>query len=211
MTIAALYEQYQLMPNLQEHQYRVTGVAALLCDHLQVKLDREEILQACLLHDMGNIVKFDLLYFPEFLEPKGLAYWQGVQNEFIKKYGDNAHHATIKIVKELGISQRVVELIDAISFNQEKQNYEGNDFSKKICAYADMRVLPHGVRSLQERFDDGQKRYAAKHPQTPFFFAMSAYLKKIETQLFEQMDILPQAINDSTILPYMASFPDMEM
>lgn len=211
MTIATLYEQYRLMPNLQDHQYRVTGVAALLCDHLQVTLDRDAILQACLLHDMGNIIKFDLLYFPEFLEPKGLEYWQGVQNECIQTYGDNAHHATLKIVEELGVSKRVRGLIDAISFNQEKQNYESDDFSRKVCAYADMRVAPHGVVSLQERLDDGQKRYASKHPQTPFFYAMATCLKKIETQLFEQMDISREDVNDSTILPYMKTFIEMEI
>ena len=211
MTIAALYEQYQLMPNLQEHQYRVTGVAALLCDHLQVQLDREAILQACLLHDMGNIIKFDLMYFPEFLEPKGLEYWQGVQQEFVKKYGDNAHHATLKIVQELGVSERVRELIDAISFNQEKHNFESTDFSRKVCAYADMRVLPHGVLSLQERLDDGLKRYGSKHPQTFFFSAMGACLKKIEIQIFNQLDITPVDVNDQTISPYMMKFPEMEI
>jgi HD superfamily phosphodiesterase len=184
MTVKELYQQYQIKSNLQQHMMRVAGVAEFICDHISQPIDREEVLNACLLHDMGNIIKFDLTYFPEFLEPEGLAYWQDVKEQFIEKYGKNEHHATMAIAAEVHASTRTLELIDIISFNLEKENYESNDFSRKICAYADMRVAPYGVVSLAERLEDGRKRYEKPGQKNTFGYVMAAFLKKIEVQIF---------------------------
>ncbi len=193
--ITELYKSYQIMGNLELHMLRVTGVAKEICSHISESVDTENILKACLLHDMGNILKFDLSVFPEFLEPQGLAYWQGVKSDFEKKYGKLVHPATVKIAHEIGASERVIELIDAISFNRAKQNWESHDFGHKICAYADMRVAPFSVVSMKERLEDGQKRYAA----STFTYVMGSYLKKIETQIFEKCDIRPEDITESVV------------
>lgn len=211
MTIAEIYQAYQIMPNLQQHMFRVTGVAEQVCQHLQAHVERENILRACLLHDMGNIIKFDLQYFPEFLEPEGLEYWQQVKDEFIQKYGKNPHHATIAIVTELGASDRIKELIDAVGFNLAKKNFESDDFSRKVCAYADMRVAPHGVVSLSERLEDGRKRYEAKGDHNTFSYVMGAFLKKIEKQLFEKMDIGPEDVTEKSVTPLTEKYPALEL
>lgn len=189
MTIAEVYQRYQIMPSLQLHMLRVSGVAQIIVDHCRQDVDRDEVILACLLHDMGNISKFDLLRFPEFLEPEGLEYWQQVKDEFVKTYGSNSHHAAIAIADELGVSVRVKELIDAISFNRERQNYESDDYSRKICAYADMRVAPEGVTSLEARLDDARVRYSEPGKKDTFHYVMRAYLRKIELQLSEVCDI----------------------
>ena len=85
-TITDIYTEYRIPPALQLHQFRVTGVALQIIGSIDVAVDADSIIVACLLHDMGNIIKFNLDYFPEFLEPEGLEYWQYVQNEFIEKY-----------------------------------------------------------------------------------------------------------------------------
>lgn len=90
------------MPALMMHQVRVAGVAAYISDHIQgVSIDHDDIVTACLLHDMGNILKFDLHRFPAFLEPKGFVYWQQVQDDYRRMYGNDEHEATVKIVKEV--------------------------------------------------------------------------------------------------------------
>ncbi len=211
MTITQLYQKYQIMPNLQQHMFRVTGVAEIICDHLNVKVEKENTLLACLLHDMGNIIKFDLSYFPEFLEPKGLAYWQKVKDEFVANYGKLPHNATLAIAREISISERVCELIDAIGFHLAKQNWQSEDFSRKVCAYADMRVAPFGVTSLQERLDDGRKRYTAKGDKQTFSYVMGAFLKKIERQLFEKMDIQPEEITEEMVKPLTRKYSEMRV
>ncbi len=211
-TVAEIYTQYKIMVSLQRHMLRVAGVAAMICDHLSpdVPVDRENILRACLLHDMANILKFDLTIFPEFLQPEGTEYWQGVKDEFGQKYGKSVHPATIKIVQELGCSQRIVDLIDAVSFNKEKQNFESEDFGRKICAYSDMRVAPLGVVSLTERLEDGKNRYPARSKSDDRFrYAMNALLKKIEVQIFEKCDINPEGITEVEVEKYFPALKEI--
>ena len=51
-----------------------------------------------LLHDLGNIVKFDLEKYPDFLgkEKPRLEYWKKVQKEVREKYGSDDHDVAIK-------------------------------------------------------------------------------------------------------------------
>ena len=87
MKIQKIYDDYKIMPQLQLHQLRVAGVASIIVDNFQEKLDKDAIVSAALLHDMGNIIKFNLNFFPDALEPEGLDHWQSVKDEFILKYG----------------------------------------------------------------------------------------------------------------------------
>lgn len=204
--ITQIYTDYKIMASLQLHMLRVAGVAAMICDHisndLPEKLDKENVIKACLLHDMGNILKFNLDIFPEFLKPQGKEYWQEVKDEFERKYGTKVHQATLQIVDEIGGSERIRELIDAVSFVKQKENFESTDFGKKICAYADMRVIPTTVTSLDERMKDGKERYPQFNSQASGFRYVFAYLKKTEKQIFEQCDIQPEDISEETVEKY---------
>ena len=157
-TISEIYTEYKIMPNLQEHMLRVAGVASLICDNFDEPLNKEEIITACLLHDMGNIIKFKLEIWPQFLEPEGLKYWQNVQSEFKNKYGNNEYLAHGKIANEIGINNRVLEIINAISFLGGTGNASSEDFGKKIAHYCDDRVSPFSVVSLKQRFTDLRKK-----------------------------------------------------
>ena len=63
--ITDIYEKYKIMPLLAMHQIRVAAVAMMICDSLSVPIDKDSVIKACLLHDIGNIIKFDLNHFPE--------------------------------------------------------------------------------------------------------------------------------------------------
>ncbi|HYD35812.1 MAG TPA: HD domain-containing protein [Vitreimonas sp.] len=210
MTIAQLYQQYRLMPNLQQHQLRVAGVAAVIVDTLTTPLsdnDRRHVILACLLHDMGNIVKFDLLKFPEFVPAGELEYWQEIQKEFVAKYGHNDHDATMKIIDEIGVELRVYELIDAVGFLKAEENFLSSDLAQKICAYADMRVAPTGVVLLQERLDDLEERYGDKYSLEEDVMKRrqySQYLYQIEKQIFEVCKIKPEEIAEEAIAAKMS-------
>ena len=163
--ISDIYTEYKIISNLREHMFRVAGVAMQICDSLEVPEQKETIIKACLLHDMGNVIKFNLSHFPQFLEPEGLDYWKKVQIEFMDKYGKNEHEANLKIAKELGSEKEVLSCINAIGFPFWCQVNESGNIAERICSYADTRVAPYGVVSVHERLADGYNRYKdTDHP-----------------------------------------------
>lgn len=202
-TISEVYKEYKIMSNLQEHMLRVASVASQICDSLDIEVDKESILTACLLHDMGNILKFELGYFPKFLEPEGLQYWQKVKDEYENKYGKDEHVATIKIVQELNVPQRILDLINAISFLGAPDVAAGSDFGKKIVEYCDDRVNPFGVVSLKGRLMDLRKRHAHYGDSTPELKAFENAAKQMEDQIFSNCKIKPEDITDESIAPIM--------
>lgn len=206
MTAAELYQKYRLMPNLQLHMYRVAGVATEICDHIQpqfqAELQRNEVLAACLLHDVGNIIKFDLQKFPQFLEPEGLEYWQQVQNEFFANYGFDEHKATLRIAQEIGVNPQVVELIKAIGFAQVHDHGEEVTVNHQICAYADVRVTPFGVVSLEERLQDLEERYGDKYPEPEQLEQRRIFATKmheIEVAIFQRTTITPADVTEEKV------------
>ena|SRR5258708_3846168 len=202
MTIVEAYEQYKIMPQLQLHQLRVASVADVICKGMIKPPESRPIITACLLHDMGNIIKFDLNAFPEFLQPEGLEYWQQVQNDYFAKYGMDEHLATKRIAQELGVSSRVYELIHSIGFDKTEENFFLDDLGRKICEYSDDRVAPQGVVTLLERCDDLETRYGQKYPSEVDQQRRQRFREfaiKIEEQIFALAKIHPEDITDVTI------------
>ncbi len=204
--IQNIYDTYRIMPILQIHQLRVAAVAQYICEHMQKSndgfiIDTDNIVTACLLHDMGNIIKFNLSYFPDTTKEKGLAYWQSVQKDFIETYGHDEHEASLSIAKELGVDNRVLELMDAIEFVKFEENEATEDYEVKVCAYADMRVSPFKVVSIQERMEDGAKRYANHKNKITDEMRIHKFelLNSIENQIFSRLNIKPEDINDTSV------------
>jgi len=188
------------MKTLQLHMLRVASVASMICDSFDEPIDKEKIVKVCLLHDMGNIIKFQLDYFPELNKPEGLEYWQNVQKEFIEKYGPNEHNATMAIMRELGVAEELVELADQNHFSLLCEHAKGNDMFVKIMHYADMRVGPFGVLSYDERMEEARKRYAHRTDfQEENRLQLVACGKEVEKQIFSHCKIKPEDINDNTI------------
>lgn len=196
--IEDVYDEYYIMPELRNHMYRVASVAGCICDNFMSPIDKKSVIIACLLHDMGNIIKFDLNKFPEFNEPKGIEYWEAVKNNFIAKYGNDVHKASIDIGLELGVSLRVLEILNSIGFGKSVDVYNSNDFEKMICIYSDMRVTPHGIVSLKERLADLESRYSQNPNAKKGKELQDIYLAlySIEEKIFNNTKITPNEIND---------------
>ncbi len=201
MPVKHIYKKYKIMPNLQEHMLRTAAVASLICDNFDEPLPKEEIINACLLHDMGNIVKFELNLFPEFNKPEGIEYWQNVQNEYKEKYGNDEYIVHTKIVREIGVSDRVLELINSIDFFGVPNTATGEDFGKKIIEYCDDRIGPLGVVSLEQRFVDLRKRYGHIKENVPARDAFEKAVTQIEKQIFAKCKIKPEDITNESIAP----------
>lgn len=190
------------MPTLQLHQLRVAAVGQILCDSIPDFKDTKEVVTTCLLHDMGNIIKFDLNYFPEFLKPEGLEYWQKVKDEYIQKYGNDEHHATQDIIAELVGSGKIREYADQVGFSKLQETKDETSLAKKICAYSDMRVGPHGVILIEERVTDGRKRYEGRKDKTvgsDKYEVLVNALKEVEKQIFGTVTIKPEDITDELV------------
>ena len=210
--ISSIYAQYEIMPNLREHQLRVAAVAKVICDNSHVPVDAKTVIEACLLHDMGNILKFDLERFPQFTEKLGLPYWQGVKEKFRSRYGDDEHKATDKIGKELGVSHTTLSYIKSVGFIKASVNADTVKFEPKICCYADQRVGPFGVLPLAERLEEGRKRKNSPTIVDRSFIELNiASLGKIEQQLFGYSDISPSDIDDLVVAPVVGELGDFIM
>lgn len=201
--ISEIYAEYKIMPILQEHMLRVAAVASLICDNFSEPLPKNDIITACLLHDMGNILKSNFKFFPESLEPEGLKYWQKIKDDFIKKYGNSEHEATIQIMKELGVSSNAISLVDKIKFSLLCNHRDNDDMSIKTIVYSDARVDPYGVVSYDERMNEAKERYKnhKNNPGEKEWKKLVACGKKIEKQIFAKCKIKPEDINDETVAP----------
>lgn len=205
-TIADAYAGYSIMPALQLHQLRVAAVARMICDHLAESIDAHPIVLACLLHDMGNIIKSDLHTFPEFSEPEGVAHWQLVKDDFIFRFGTDEHRASIAIARELGVPDEVVRLIDGVGFSNLEHTRDHASPEQKIVEYADLRVGPHGVLSLEGRVYEARERYLRNpHPDMPTDSTRHAELfaaaRAIEADIFASALISPGDITEEAVRP----------
>lgn len=201
------------MPGLQMHQLRVGAVARLICESFPERLDSQNVISACLLHDMGNIIKSDLITFPEFLEPQGLEYWRKVKDDFIQKYGSDDHEATWAIAKELSIPEKAFSYLGTIGFRSLQKVLESDSFERKICSYSDMRVGPHGVLPLEERLAEAHKRYAGKKHAiaSDQFNTLANAVREIEKQIFRKVRIKPEDINDESVRQAIMDLRSMPM
>ncbi len=189
------------MPNLQMHQLRVAAVAYQICDSLNTKIDKDMLVTVCLLHDMGNIIKSKLDYFPEFVKPEGIDYWQGVKDEFIQKYGENEHEATVEIIKELNLPEKISYLAGENRFSFMCKHSKEGDLIQKLIHYADGRVGPHGILSYDERMNDANKRYK-NHKLSVEEEERDRLVncgRDIEKYIFSYSNIKPEDINDESV------------
>ena len=198
-TAREIYGEYKIMPSLQMHQLRVAAVGKLICEHLDKPVRTEDVVVACLFHDMGNILKFDLGAMPGFLEPEGLEYWQKVKEEFNNKYGTEQHSATEKIARELKLPQAILEILGATGFSRIAEVAASSSMETKIVQYADMRVGPFGILPFKERLADLSRRYAAKKNHLSEAAERGCY--DIERQIFTQAAIRPEDITDAAVAP----------
>lgn len=137
----------------------VAAVASYIIENFSLQnFDQQAVIEACLLHDMGNIIKFKDFHSEHMkLEEE---YWRKVQKDFVKRYGLDTHDATIEIVKELSLinAKPILRILDSLRFHDlSLKGYE--NIEARICDFADMCVAPWGVVGFEERIADIINRY----------------------------------------------------
>jgi len=207
--IHSIYERYAIPTNVQRHMFCVAGVAKQICENCNEKIDFTDLIATCLIHDLGNIIKMnftnnDKIILLDKEDIQKLDYFKKKQEEFWKKYGKNDNLANELIAKELGVNDEIIYLLENKAIEHKPIDFWKDDLPLIILAYADCRVSPHGVVSMQERIDEYTQRNEfykdkEKMENTKKFEEFS---KLMESELFSKLKIKPQDINQESIKKY---------
>ena len=113
-------------------------------------------------------------------------------------------------MKELGVSAKVIEIVDQIHFSFLCRQLDGDDMNLKISHYSDARVDPYGVVSYDERMDEAKKRYKSRNISIGGVGEekrkeLVACGQEIEKQIFAKCKIKPEDINNQTVAPLISS------
>lgn len=166
--------------NIFLHSRKVNAVSMLLAIKLKEvgeDVDLDLVSDASLLHD---IKKFESLGKSEI------------------------HHVELgeTYLKELGYEK----IADVVGKHGGKKLKEGlvNTWEEKIINYSDARVMHDEIVSLDERFEDLNKRYEKTYPNVIENNKIIIKLKKdIENEIFGKININPKDITENTIKKYL--------
>ncbi|MFA6501864.1 MAG: HD domain-containing protein [Parachlamydiales bacterium] len=202
MKISEIYKKFGVSPNLQEHMERVFGVVSLIEKHWKGAeiVNWNLTKKMALVHDIGNVVKFDFINHPEFLEDeqKNIEYWKRVQAEMIARYGSDDNEATKMILTELGIEPKIVEDVYNKRFVNSVHTSQSGSMSLKILYYGDLRALPLGIGTLEERIGEIRKRYTNYASRSDFEDLVNA-CNKIEKEIQGKVDFSVNEIDNKSI------------
>jgi len=204
MTVQEIYDSYRIMPGLRLHQLRAAAVGKLVCEAIDMPVDIHSVILACLFHDMGNIVKSDFTQLPELIKDEGAEHWERVKVDFISKYGESAHNANVAIAKEIGLPEKVVSLIDDISFSNIARIVSSGSLEQKIAEYTDTVIGPFGALPQKDRFADARARSIARgkdYYSEEGYRILCADAAELERQVFANTSITPRDISDTSIAP----------
>lgn len=152
-----------------------------------------------LLHDLGNVVKFTLEKPNRFVISDGeVDRLAKLQQQIIVKYGNDDHEVASKMMNEIGVDSLIKKTINAKSFGNSVALSKSSDWYGKILAYSDMRVMPKGICTLDERVEDIRKRMP-KYVARPDFEDLCNACKEIEKQIQANLTVVLSEIKDENI------------
>jgi len=198
--INKIYNKYRVLENIRLHMFRVASVGEFLCDKVGINGNEKfDIIALLLLHDIGNIAKIDFGdNFNKEIFGNQCNRLQKIKKEIIKKYGSSPKEIWLNIAKELDVNNKILGYM--------KLGFDSNVFSVVLCNYADARVSPEGICSLEYRIEDAKRRY-------PYFFKNKRRgLKRIERlyemeeEIMKKAKINPEDINEESVEIYMKKY-----
>lgn len=156
-TIQEIYTTYIIPPNVVRHMKQVAAVGMFcISNWTGPQLDNTSLIEALLLHDLGNIIKFKQPFMGELTE--NLEYWIKVQEEYKQKYGNDVHHATISILKDIHVLPSCINIVEGMKTIAMEHNIV-NMWEAKIGDFCDTCVTPQGIEGFDARVQDLVTRY----------------------------------------------------
>ena len=213
MKISGVYEKFNIPPNLQEHMFRVAGITSFILDHWKgEEIDKDRIIKLALLHDLGNIVKFDLEKYPDLLgkEKPRLEYWKKVQKEVREKYGSDDHDVANKMLREIGVDEEMINTVSQKSFGNSIETEKSDNWRLKILLYSDLRAGPFKVTPLKERLEEAIPRME-KYKNLPYLDKLLQAARDIEKQIQSHLDTDVSEISEQSIDMNESKFLEVEI
>lgn len=179
--------------NLQEHMLRVASLAKIILSNWTgPTVDKESIVQACAFHDIAKPMNFDLAKQAQFgMSETEISNLDKLQSRLRASYGDNEHHATVEVCKEIGCTSTAVRIVSNLEWSYIPSLLSKNDLESLIPIYGDMRVGPKGMLTLKQRLEDLKARTGeSEHEQNGI---------QLESLISSNVSIDLNEINDEQI------------
>lgn len=160
MNVGQVYTAYMTPKNLQEHMLRTASLAEILLEYwIGEEVDKKAIVQTCLFHDIAKPINFSLEKQAQYGMSAGdIKKLENLQNRLKKDFGNEEHHATVMICKEIGLSNIAVKLVDNLEWKYIPRLLKDNDIASLIPIYCDMRISPKGILILEDRLRELKER-----------------------------------------------------
>ena len=202
------------MPNnVRKHMMRVAAITELICESMNPKIDSSDLVAVSLIHDLGNIVKMDFSHKEKILlldkkDQKNIGFLKQKQNEFWEKYGKDDNKVNELIAKEMGVTKRVLYLLEHKGIEHRETNFWVNDLELMILFYADCRVAPKRVTSLKNRIKEYAKRYSFdKDPiKVENSKKFTLFSLDIEKKIFTHLNFKPTFISNKSVEKYIKKY-----
>ena len=216
-SIWSIYDRFVIPSNLRLHMCRVASVADIICDNWEgARINKQDIEAACLLHDIGNIAKFDFTRKDTVRllgeDGKDIDHWKKVKEGVVARYGKSDHEASHNMLVELGVGRRPLSIIEGMGrIFEERGEGQENDYELMIPSYSDCRVKPEGVSSITDRFTEFAERCkdnpsAEMRARGVFVVSHLSRALEMERDIFAKERIKPRDINDKSIKPYLERY-----
>jgi hypothetical protein len=219
-SISSIYDRFEVPHNLRMHMYRAGAIAELVCDNWTgPQINKNDIIATSLIHDLGNIVRFDLEtpVGRSLLDKDQLNNLDGLKklrDRIRERYGTKDLDVTKKMAEELGVSDRLMFILEhgSQAFADQKL-LESEDWDFKIHAYTDFRVGPFGIMTLKERFEEYRKRKEAmiraggtKSWTYTHLDEIMVSAIKLEKEIIAYSKLSAEEINDASVQPYLDKY-----
>ncbi|MFO0703807.1 MAG: hypothetical protein U0525_03730 [Patescibacteria group bacterium] len=197
--------------------FRVAAIGYQIADSFDenIRLDKESLIKVLLLHDMGNILKFNLEATRKLgVSDDEIEAIKITQQEYKLKYGTDDHIATEKIAEEIGVSEEVLKILKNMGSSKLEILTQLEFWEARIATYADNRVDPHGVVTLAKRWSDIAVRYKnINHPLSNPDVVENRMKSSfaLEEVVQQKCKIDLQSINNSSTEEYISILQDIEI
>lgn len=189
MKVFDIYCLFSIPPNLERHMYQVAKVGEFVTTHWSGEpIDSQLITKICLLHDVGNIVKFKKPLWEE-LAPDA-EHWEKIQSQMIGRYGMKASKATYMMLKDIRVETSLLDFVNNMSLVAE--NIQHLSWEVRIAEYADMCVSPEGIVGIEARLSDLQIRYPDTSAEV--ISGLQSNASEVESQVDVKLTNMPELV-----------------
>jgi hypothetical protein len=198
-SIKFLYRKYHLPVHVIGHILKVTGLTLYLTKKLNAKginVNERLVRDAALLHDLIKVCDF------KSYDPKGfigkvtssdLAKWQQLR----ATYGGLGHERGMSVILENMGQSKIAEVVRKHRYDSLLSPDAPRTWEEKIVYYSDKRVMHDRVVSLNDRLEDGRRRYQGSLPLDDSNIHQA--LTKLENEICSTAGINPDDICDRVI------------